>query len=526
MAKSASQKKSAEAMHGQISVEYVAVNALKAYNNNARTHTMEQIRQIVESIREFGFTNPVLIDENNELIAGHGRTEAAKSIGLTEVPAIRLVGLTESQRKALRLADNQLALTSGWDEEMLRVELCELRDEDFNLEIIGFNADDLARLLDIEEEEEVEEDDAPSADNVERRCSRGEVWRLGDHRLMCGDSTDDGDVSRLMGGDVATLVFTDPPYGMGKDADGVQNDNLYADKLLDFNRKWIPLSFKHLSPVGSWYCWGIDEPLMDIYAHIIKPMVKRNEATFRNLLTWDKGSGQGQNSEDFRMYPIADEKCLFVMAGVQGFNTNADNYFEGWETIRDYLLKSRLAMGWDVPTMKRIVGHSDLHRDHWTSKSQFNMPTREVYDALKNEAERQRRERGIDNDAFKREYDDIKREYDDIKREYYATRAYFDNTHDNQNNVWHFARTSNEERELTGGHATPKPIALCARAIKSSSRVGDIVLDLFGGSGSTLIACEQLNRSARMMELDPKYCDVIIQRWETLTGKQAERLEA
>jgi hypothetical protein len=265
---------------------------------------------------------------------------------------------------------------------------------------------------------------------------------------------------------------------------------------------------------------------MDIYAHIIKPMVKRNEATFRNLLTWDKGSGQGQNSEDFRMYPIADEKCLFVMAGVQGFNTNADNYFEGWESIRDYLLKSRLAMGWDVPTMKRIVGHSDLHRDHWTSKSQFNMPTREVYDALKNEAERQRREHGIDNDAFKREYDDIKREYDDIKREYYATRAYFDNTHDNQNNVWHFARTSNEERELTGGHATPKPIALCARAIKSSSRVGDIVLDLFGGSGSTLIACEQLNRSARMMELDPKYCDVIIQRWETLTGKQAERLEA
>jgi hypothetical protein len=304
----------------------------------------------------------------------------------------------------------------------------------------------------------------------------------------------------------------------------VANDNLYADKLLDFNRKWIPLSFKHLSSVGSWYCWGIDEPLMDIYAHIIKPMVKRNEATFRNLLTWDKGSGQGQNSEDFRMYPIADEKCLFVMAGVQGFNTNADNYFEGWESIRDYLLKSRLAMGWDVPTMKRIVGHSDLYRDHWTSKSQFNMPTREVYDALKNEAERQRCERGIDNDAFKREYDDIKREYDDIKREYYATRAYFDNTHDNQNNVWHFARTSAAEREGTGGHATPKPIALCARAIKSSSRIDETVLDLFGGSGSTLIACEQLGRKARLMELDPKYCDVIIARWEKFTGRTAERL--
>jgi hypothetical protein len=149
------------------------------------------------------------------------------------------------------------------------------------------------------------------------------------------------------------------------------------------------LSFEHLKDVGSWYCWGIDEPLMDIYSNILKPMAKENKITFRNIITWDKGSGQGENSEDYRMYAIADEKCLFVMAGVQGFNTNADHYFEGWESIRDYLLNSRLAMGWDVPTMKRIVGHSDLNRDHWTSKSQFNMPTREVYDKMKAEAERQ-----------------------------------------------------------------------------------------------------------------------------------------
>lgn len=281
----------------------------------------------------------------------------------------------------------------------------------------------------------------------------------------------------------ADMVFTDPPYGM-KD-------------------------------VGSWYCWGIDEPLMDIYSHILKPMAKQQKVTFRNLITWDKGNGQGQNSADFRMYPIADEKCLFVMCGVQGFNTNKDNYFEGWEPIRDYLLSSRLAMGWDVPTMKRIAGHSDLFRDHWTNKSQFNMPTKEVYNKLKAEAERQRKEKGIANDAFKREYDEI-------KREYYSTRAYFDNTHDNMNNVWHFDRTSAAERELTGGHATPKPIALCARAIKSSSREGETVLDVFGGSGSTLIACEQLNRKCRTMELDPHYCDVIIARWEKFTGLQAE----
>lgn len=240
------------------------------------------------------------------------------------------------------------------------------------------------------------------------------------------------------------LVFTDPPYGMKKENEGVLNDNLNYDDLLQFNKKWISLSFDCLKDNGSWYCWGTDEPLMDIYSNILKPMIKTQKATFRNLITWDKGNGQGQLSSDFRMYPIADEKCLFVMCGVQGFNNNADNYFEGWEPIRDYLLQSRLAMGWDVPTMKRIVGHSDLSRDHWTSKSQFNMPTREVYNKMKEAAEKQRKEKGIENDAFKREYDDI-------KREYYKTRAYFDNTHDNMNNVWHFDRTSNEEKALTGG---------------------------------------------------------------------------
>ena len=145
------------------------------------------------------------------------------------------------------------------------------------------------------------------------------------------------------------------------------------------------------------------------------------------------------------------------------------------------------------------------------------MPTREVYEKMKLEAERQRKEKGIENDAFRREYDDLRREYDDL-------RAYFDNTHDNMNNVWHFGKTSGEERELTGGHATPKPIALCSRAIKSSSREGEIVLDVFGGSGSTLIACEQLNRKTYLMELEPKWCDVIIKRWETFTGKKAVKI--
>lgn len=290
---------------------------------------------------------------------------------------------------------------------------------------------------------------------------------------------------------------------MKKEIDGVLNDNLNYDDLLKFNEDWIPLSFAFLKDNGSWYCWGTDEPLMDIYSNILKPMIKTQKITFRNLLTWDKGTGQGQLSDEFRMYPTADEKCLFVMCGVQGFNNNADNYYEGWEPIRNYLNEEAEKCG-GHKIWKKMLGNQ--MGQHYFTKSQWLLPTKEAYEKMKTF--------GRDNDAFKKEYDEL-------KKEYYSTRAYFNNTHDNMNNVWHFARASQEERQDCGGHATPKPIAICARAIKSSSREGESVLDLFGGSGTTLIAAEQLGRKCFMMELDPHYCDVIIARWEKLTGKTA-----
>ena len=492
----------------------IKIADLTPYENNAKKHPKKQIEEIKNSIKKFGFCDPVGIwGEKNIIVEGHGRVLALQEMGETEVECIRLDHLTDDERKAYTLAHNQTTLSSDFDLEKLEAELGELAAADLDFSMADFGFD----LSEFEEPQEITEDEAPEVgEESEPITQRGDIWQLGDHRLICGDSTDALNINILLQGKKADLVFTDPPYGMKKEKDGVANDNLNYDDLLDFNKKWIPLSFEALKDNGSWYCWGIDEPLMDIYSGILKPMIRENKITFRNIITWDKGNGQGQLCSGYRMYPLADEKCLFVMCGVQGFNTNTDNYFEGWESVRVYLETEAKKAKIGAKEIKEICGVGMYA--HWFTKSQWEFLPEEHYLKIQDYC----KAKGIE--AFKREYEEVKREYEEVKREYYATRAYFDNTHDNMNNVWHFGKTSVEERELTGGHATPKPIALCSRAIKSSSREGEIVLDLFGGSGSTLIACEQLKRKAYLMELEPKWCDVIIKRWETLTGKKAVKI--
>jgi len=480
----------------KLKIEYVKLSEIKPYKNNAKLHPKEQIDQIKKSIKEFGNIDPIGV-WHGEIVEGHGRYIAAKQLKLDEVPIIRLDSLTDEERKAYALVHNKLTMNTDFDFDLLDSELDEILDIDMSE--FGFELDEE------EEAQEIEEDEVPEPP-TEPKAKLGDLYILGNHRLICGDSTDVAIIDRLMDGAKADLVFTDPPYGMKKESEGVLNDNLNYDDLLDFNRQWIPLTFGALKDNGSWYCWGIDEPLMDIYSEILKPMQKANKITFRNLITWDKGNGQGQLSEDFRMYPIADEKCLFVMVGVQGFSNNADNYFEAWEPIRSYLKQERDRMGWSNADMKKMCGHSPTSGCHWFDKSQWMMPTEEEYKTWQHHAK---------GEGFKKEYEEI-------KKEYYSTRAYFDNTHDNQNNVWHFDRAGKDEREHTGGHATPKPIALCSRAIKSSSREGEIVLDVFGGSGSTLIACEQLNRKCYMAELDPKYVSVILQRYINFKGSDED----
>jgi DNA modification methylase len=472
------------------------LSEIKSNPNNPRVikdHKFEKLKKSISEFPKMMELRPMVINEDNIVLGGNMRLKALKDLGYKEVPeewVKRASDLTEEETRRFIIADNVGFGEHDW--EMLANEWNTEELEDWGLE--GFPFEEVTEL-------EAEEDDYTEPDNIQVDVVLGDLIEIGEHRLLCGDSTDSDQVAKLMNGEKADVAHNDPPYGMKKENEGVLNDNLNYSDLLDFNKEWISLQFTHLKENGSWYCWGIDEPLMDIYSEILKPYIAQQKATFRNLITWDKGHGQGQNSENTRSYAIADEKCLFAMMGVQGFNNNADNYFEGWEPIRDYLLSERLKAGWDIPTMKRIAGHSDLSRDHWTCKSQWNMPTIEVYKSFQKWC--------IDNkvEAFKKEYEEL-------KKEYYSTRAYFNNVHDNFNNVWHFDRHKREGNE--GGHATPKPIPLCERAIKSSCPDNGLVLDVFLGSGSTMVASHQLKRKCYGMELDPKYCQVIIDRMSKL----------
>ena len=484
-------------------IEKRNIEDLIGYDKNPRKFTNKGLKDLKKSLQNCGDANIITINADNTVLGGHARLTVMKQLGYETVDVkVPTKQLTEKQVQEIVVRLN--ANTAGeWDLDKLQAnfELDELQEWGLDIEFET-----------LEEEKEIVEDEVP--EEVETRAKRGDIWQLGEHRLMCGDSTSIADVEKLMNGEKADMVFTDPPYGMKKEKDGVLNDNLNFDDLLEFNKQWIPLTFANTKENGSWYCWGIDEPLMDIYSNILKPMQKEKQIAFRNLITWDKGSGQGQLSEEFRMYPIADEKCLFVMCGgdsIQGFCVNQDDYSENMDKVRLYLEAEIKKLKQSDKVIANALGYKDGRTvNHWRSKSQFALPTKENYEALREYGKK-----------VLKDYDFLKKDYDELKKDFYAGRSYFDNTHDNMNNVWHFPKTSQEERKQTGGHATPKPIALCSRAIKSSSRENETVLDVFGGSGSTLIACEQLNRKCYMMELDEHYCDVIITRWENLTGQMA-----
>jgi DNA modification methylase len=379
----------------QDNIQYVEINKLIPYVNNARTHDDAQVTQIASSIREFGFNNPVLIDKDNGIIAGHGRVMAAKKLGLIEVPTITLDHLTEAQRKAYILADNRIALNSGWDNELLALELQEL-DTNIDLSLLGFDADELNALLNpVELTDGLTDEDAVPDVPDEPKTRLGDIYQLGNHRLMCGDSTSIDAVEKLMDGNAVDLIFTDPPYnvafnGRSGKHDVIMNDNLSESDFGSFIDE-VCNTIKAINP-KAYYIWCN----WNFYG------VLQGKLDYKTCIVWAKnvfGMGNG--------YRHQHEFCLF--------NGKIDEV---------------------------IKNESDL----WEVKKDHNYV-----------------------------------------------------------------------------HPTQKPVALSVRAFGNHIKLLN-VLDLFGGSGSTLIGAEQTGRKAFVMELDPKYCDVIIKRWEDFTGKKAELL--
>ncbi len=379
-----------------LAIDYLPVDSLIPYIRNARTHSEDQVAQIAASIREFGFTNPILIDGEKGIIAGHGRLQAARKLGMATVPCIQLDGLTEAQKRAYIIADNKLALNAGWDDELLAIELGELDDLGFDLDLTGFTADEIAELAPDEVSPGLTDEDAVPEVPVEPVTKLGDVWMMGKHRVMCGDSTSIDAVGELMQGGVADMVFTDPPYGV--DYKGIKNDD--RGGLADLLRGAFANILAHAKSGASIYVFHSDR-CADIFHTTFREFFH-----FSSMVIWAKNSLTLSQTD----YQSQHEPCLYGWM---------DNGAHSW--------------------------HSDRK----------------------------------------------------------------------QTSVWKF------DKERVVGHTTPKPVALVERALTNSSKGADIVLDLFGGSGSTLIACEKAGREARLMELDPKYCDVIVKRWQEFTGKHA-----
>ena len=379
-------------------------NSIKPYENNAKIHNEDQINALIKSISEFGFTNPVLIDEEQNCIAGHGRLLAAERMGLKEVPCRIIKGLTNEQKRALILADNKIAEMAEWDYDKLEMELSSITDIDMS--DFGFD-------LEIDEHIEVQEDDYEIDEHIptEPRSVRGGLYKLGDHILMCGDSTDSQDVKTLLQDSKIDLVLTDPPYNVayvGKTDDEltIENDKQSDDEFIDFLTKAFTNMHDALKSGSPFYIWhaSSSQKLFEVALNSVGLFV-------REQLIWNKNS---------------------LVMGRFDYHFKHEPCFYGWK----------------------------------------------------------------DGEAHK----------------WYSDRK--------QTTVMDFDRPNANTM-----HPTMKPVALFSYLIENSSKKGDNVLDLFGGSGTTLIACEQLKRRCFMMEIDPKYCDVIIDRWETYTGRKAECLK-
>jgi DNA modification methylase len=437
-------------MNSRLTIVYESIEKIKPYKHNAKIHTEGQIEQIKKSIREFGFNDPIAVDEENVIIEGHGRLLAAKELGMKEVPVIFLYGLTDQQKKAYILAHNQLTMNTGFDMDVLADEINRITA--FNMEDFGF---DMSALGEEEKNPEDVTEDEPPEPPAKPKSKPGEIYKLGEHRLMCGDSTKAEDVERLMSGAKADLVVTDPPYnveyvgakkrrvaitggkGLLKKTE-IQNDIMSDNDFYDFLFRVFSNMKDVVYPRTAFYVWYADTKALQVYSAL-----QNSGFIVRETLIWIKNS----MVIGWYDYQYMHEPCLY------GFNDYANHYF-----VNDR-------------TKTTVIDDTNLDFDKMKKDELLTL----IKSIFKDEA---------------------------------PTSVIREN-----------------KPQKSDLHPTMKPVKLIARLINNSSRAGELVLDLFGGSGTTLIACEQMNRKCSMMEYDPKYVDVIIERWEKLTGKKAQKIE-
>jgi len=392
-------------------VERWAIGKLVPYARNARTHSDEQISQIAASIKEWGWTTPVLVDEQGSIIAGHGRTLAAQRLQMTEVPVMVARGWSDAKKRAYVLADNKLAMNAGWDNEMLALELGEIGELGFDLDLTGFSAEEIAALTPEEIPPGLTDEDAVPEVQEKPITVLGDVWVLGKHRLMCGDSTNIDAVEALMDGGLADQLITDPPYnvayvGKTKDAMKIQNDSMDDESFRQFLRDAFVAADAVMKSGAVFYIWHAD-----LEGYNFRGACKDSGWTVRQCLIWKKQT---------------------LVMGRQDYHWRHEPCLYGW---------------------KEGAGHLWATDRKQTTILEFDRPSRSTL------------------------------------------------------------------------HPTMKPVDLIEYQVLNNTKGQDVVLDLFGGGGSTLIACEKTGRHARLMELDPKYVDVIVRRWQEFTGKQAIHAE-
>ena len=407
-------------------LEWRQIADLIPYARNARTHSDEQVAQIAASIKEFGWTNPILVDGENGIIAGHGRLAAARKLGNTEVPVIELTGLSEAQKRAYILADNKLALNAGWDTDMLIEELKELKEMDFDLELTGFSDKEISDFL-VEEMEGLTDEDAVPDVPEEPKTKLGDIYQLGNHRLMCGDSTSIDAVELLLDGEEADFMFTSPPYNAGKSESLSGNTHTTDNKYATYR----------------------DDKTQGDYLDFL--------CGFTNAWMWST-------------------KCMAI--NIQQLAGNKVAFLEYLHKYKDHFIDMAIwNKGHGAPAMAANVMNSCF--EYIIFLAQTENPSR-----------------AIPVSDFRGTVKNV------------------------------YEGKPNRNNEFSKVHAATFPIDFPEWAITNFTQTKSIVADCFGGTGTTMIACEKHNRKARLMELDPKYCDVIVKRWEDFTGKKAKLVSA